>query len=318
MSASAQILPFSRYAAADDPGVRSDPLEALTAARGEGVLAIITGVEGPSYRPVGAAMAFLADGRRVGSLSSGCIEADLNHHAQMALAGGGCSTLRYGKGSPFFDIRLPCGGGLDILLVPRPPVPLLSRTLDLRRERQPHALAFDPVQGFSHISKSRPTGSEGGLFYAAIRPETRFLIFGKGPETLVFAALVHLAHYPCLVLSHDEETLEQAAMAAIPSRSIGHDMPSDIAADRWTAAVLFYHDHEREPPILSRLLRTDAFYVGAQGSRAARDKRLATLRDAGVCDADLARLRGPIGLIPSTREPRMLAISVLAEILSLQ
>lgn len=316
MSASAMILPFSRHAPADG-SVLSDPLEALAAARSEGVLAIITGTEGPSYRPVGAIMAFLADGRRVGSLSSGCIEADLCHHAQRALASGTCLELRYGRGSPFFDIRLPCGGGLDILLVPRPPVALLKHTVELRRARQPHALAFDPRRGFSHISKARPTGSEGGLFYAAIRPETRFLIFGKEPETLVFAALVHSAHYPCLVLSHDPGTLEKAALSAIPARAIGQDMPADIAVDRWTAATLFYHEHDREPPILHRLLQTDAFYIGAQGSKAARDTRIAALREASVCDADIARLRGPIGLIPSSRDPRTLAISVLAEILSL-
>lgn len=317
MPTTAMILPFNRPSFGDTSGF-SDPVEALAAADGDGVLAVITGVEGPSYRPVGACMSFLADGRRIGSLSSGCIEADLHLHAAAALDRGRPACVRYGKGSPFFDIRLPCGGTLDILLVPRPQLALLDRTVELRKARQPHALAFDPAAGLNHVSKSRPTGTENGLFYAAIRPDPRFLIFGKGPETLVFAGLVHSAQLPCLVMSHDEETLEQAELSTIPVRHIGRQgLPADVPVDQWTAAALFYHDHDYEPPILIQLLRTDAFYIGAQGSRAARDARLRALSQAGICDADLSRLRGPIGLIPSARDPRTLAISVLAEILSI-
>lgn len=316
MPAMAMILPFNRPSFEETTGF-SDPVEALAAADGNGVLAVITGVEGPSYRPVGACMSFLADGRRVGSLSSGCIEADLHLHAAAALDRGKPVCVRYGKNSPFFDIRLPCGGTLDILMVPRPQLVLLNRTIELRKARRPHALAFDLSRGLSHVSQFRPTGTENGMFYAAIRPEPRFLIFGKGPETLVFAGLVHSAQLPCLVLSHDEETLQQAELSAIPVRYIGRKgLPTDIAVDRWTAAALFYHDHDYEPPILAQLLKTDAFYIGAQGSRAARDARLRALSEAGMCDADLSRLHGPIGLIPSARDPRTLAISVLAEILS--
>jgi xanthine dehydrogenase accessory factor len=296
----------------------SDPVEALAAADGNGVLAVITAAEGPSYRPVGACMAFLSGDRRVGNLSSGCIEADLHLHAAEALDRGKTVSVRYGTDSPFLDIRLPCGGALDILLAPRPQTALLNHAVELRRARQPHALAFDPAAGLSHISSSHPTGTENQLFYAAIRPEPRFLIFGKGPETLVFSGLIHSAQFPCLVMSHDRETLEQAELNAIPVRHIGRKgMPTDVSVDRWTAAALFYHDHDYEPPILIQLLQTKAFYIGSQGSRAARDARLRTLSEAGVCDADLSRLRGPIGLIPSTRDPRTLAISVLAEILSI-
>ena len=67
---------------------------------------------------------------------------------------------------------------------------------------------------------------------------------------------------------------------------------------------------------LAEALASPAFYVGAQGSLRSHRARVQALREMGVADADIARLRGPIGLIPSARDPQVLAVSVLAEILS--
>ena len=90
----------------------------LCAALGSGraALAVICGVDGPSYRPLGAMMVVDESGRAHGNLSSGCIERDVILHARQALADGRMRQLRYGAGSPFRDLALPCGGGLDILV----------------------------------------------------------------------------------------------------------------------------------------------------------------------------------------------------------
>jgi len=79
---------------------------------------------------------------------------------------------------------------------------------------------------------------------------------------------------------------------------------------------LFFHDHDWEPPLLADALKTEAFYIGAQGSQRARDARLADLRAMDVPEEQLTRLTGPVGLIPSARDPGTLAVSVLAEVLS--
>jgi len=63
-------------------------------------------------------------------------------------------------------------------------------------------------------------------------------------------------------------------------------------------------------------LTTDAFYVGAQGSMRAAEMRRMELVRLGVSDGAIAELRGPIGLVPSVRDARKLAVSVLAEVLS--
>lgn len=294
-----------------------DPIDALLADDGNGVMAVIIGVEGPSYRPVGTVMAILTDGSRIGTLSSGCVEGDLALHAQQSLLDGKPRKLRYGAGSPFFDIRLPCGGGLDILLVPRPDLIILQQLHDMRRQRQLCTLAINTEKGLCYVTgDDRQSGIENDIFYARFQPQVRFLIFGKGPEASTFAALVHSVHYPNVLLSPDEETLCWAQSEGVETIYIQKpEIPRNLFVDQWTAIVLFFHDHDWEPNILKSALISNALYIGAQGSRRARDARYDALRNDGVSEADIARLHGPIGLIPSTRDPRTLAVSVLAEIL---
>jgi xanthine dehydrogenase accessory factor len=80
---------------------------------------------------------------------------------------------------------------------------------------------------------------------------------------------------------------------------------------------MFFHDHEWEPPILAQALTTEAFYIGAQGSIRAAEMRRMELVRLGTKETALARLHGPIGLVPSARDARILAVSVLAEVLSM-
>lgn len=293
------------------------PLRAF-AGGAAGTLAVITGVEGPSYRPVGAAMAIL-DETRVGSLSSGCIEADIALHAAEAQAAGTPKAVRYGRGSPFKDIQLPCGGGMDVLLVPAPDAETLARASALYDAREAFSLRIDARSGALDIGAPGRTGWTGQVFDVRFVPEIAFHVFGKGPEASTFAALASSAGFPVTLLSPDAETLAAGEEAGCASRHLtSMTWPEDMPCDDRTAVVLFFHDHEWEPPILSRALNSPAFYIGAQGSKAARHKRNLELRDIGVAATDLARIRGPIGLVPSARDPRTLAVSVLAEVLAEQ
>ncbi len=298
-------------------GPVKDPYAELLADDGPAVLAMIVGVEGPSYRPVGAAMCIFADGRRAGSLSSGCVEADIALHALEALEAGRPRQVRYGRGSPFIDIQLPCGGGLDILLVPNPDRAVLERLVRDRRERRLCVLEIETESGAMQCLSEGETGREDGLFRVRYMPDIRFLVFGKGPEASTFAALVQSAGYPNLLLSPDRETLEEAAALGCGTRHLVRQrMPEDLGVDPWTAVILFFHDHDWEPPILEGALDTEAFYIGSQGSQRARDARMLELEAMGVEQAARDRLFGPVGLIPSARDAGTLAVSVLAEILA--
>jgi xanthine dehydrogenase accessory factor len=74
-------------------------------------LVSLAGIDGGAPRPIGAQMAVAEDGRAVGYISGGCLEGALIAEARVAMAEGHNRLVRYGAGSPYIDVRLPCGGG---------------------------------------------------------------------------------------------------------------------------------------------------------------------------------------------------------------
>lgn len=93
-----------------------DPWDAALEWGAGTVMAILTATHGPAYRNVGAALAIAHDGRFAGAITSGCVEADLILRAAQVREDGRVQNLRYGQGSQFFDLRLPCGGAVEIRL----------------------------------------------------------------------------------------------------------------------------------------------------------------------------------------------------------
>lgn len=293
------------------------PLEALVKKGGPSVLAIVTKTQGPSYRSVGSIMAFLPGDVRIGSLSSGCVEGDLSIQAGLALEKGKAKTVLYGQGSPYIDIQLPCGGGLEIVLVPQPDLGVLQRLIDTLSNRLPGYLAIDLETGTMESGDTLETRRTQHHFVARYEPQLQFFIFGKGPEATTFAELSQTIGYQSLLLSPDDETINAVGTAlGRAEKLLSKRIPPSVQIDAWSAVVLFFHDHDWEPPIIAQALNSDAFYIGAQGSQRARDARFAELMTMGVDAAKLQRVRGPIGLVPSARDPRTLAVSVMAEILA--
>jgi xanthine dehydrogenase accessory factor len=250
-----------------------------------------------------------ADGGRTGSLSSGCIDADVALHARTAYETGEGRKLRYGEGSPFWDIRLPCGGGLDILIMPMPSN-ALTRQIRLELLMRRSVRLYVGFDGLSLLPKGATD------IALEIVPDTRFVVYGKGREVTAFAHLATNAGFETLVASPEHEETARSSMSHPENMpSLARSTPPTITIDAWTACLLFFHNHDDEPDLLRMLLASDAFYIGAQGSLRTASKRAERLRAYGVPDIDVARVRGPIGLIPSTRDPRTLAVSVLAEVL---
>ncbi|WBU57367.1 XdhC family protein [Paracoccus sediminicola] len=290
--------------AAELPAICESEVPLDAAMREDTAIAVITGTEGPSYRPVGAAMVIGADGVCTGSLSSGCLESDVALQAQAALKDGRRRKLRYGRGSPFIDIALPCGGALDIEIIPHPDRDPIARARKKLAQRDRAELRLRSGTGIG-------TGDTADLLLH-ILPQTRFAVLGKGPETICFATLARGAGYPVELYSPDAETLEKAGFGTTLS---GTQWPEGLALDPHTAVTLFFHDHDKEPPLLAHALRSPAFFVGAQGSLRAHQARCEVLRDLGLRPDELDRLASPFGLIPSARDPRTLAVSVLAHVL---
>ena len=295
-----------------------DPWE-FAAAAGEGVvMAVLTGTEGPAYRNPGAAMAIAPDGRYGGAITSGSIEADLILRADEVRRTGLAQDLRYGQGSPFIDLTLPCGGAIEVRLFLLRDISALQ-ALRLAQERREAAALTLNRAGRLRFGEWQPTGQDAGAdhFHIGFRPGLRFAIFGSGAEVVAFAGMVRGVGYDHFVASHEEASLAAIRQSGSPVHLINRQgLLEALPVDAETAVVLFYHDHDYEPQILAGALRGPAFYIGAQGSRATHAKRLARLAGMGISTEAQARIRGPIGLIPSSREPVTLAISVLAEVIA--
>ncbi|GAB5349731.1 XdhC family protein [Alteriqipengyuania sp. 357] len=267
------------------PGELTEDHAALTAATKAGVgLCTIVGIEGSFSRRLGAQLAVLPDGSTIGSLADGCLESQLASDMRRLDRP---RVVRYGRGSAKIDFRLPCGGGLDILLDPAPDRSACSRVSDLLADRRPAGLALPEI---SPLAERR------------FIPPLAVAAFGEGPELESFASLATAMGIAVQRADKDGLTLGQRAKAC--------------RFDRWTAALLLFHDHEWELALLEQALESEAFYIGAQGGENARIARALALAGRGLAEEQIARIRSPVGLIPSCKTPATLALSALAEIVA--
>ena len=284
---------------------------------GAGVaLVTVVGAEGGSVRAPGAFMAVDGEGRTAGYVSNGCVDADLVANARASLEDDAPRRLRYGRGSPFLDIRLPCGGRLDLLVTPRPDVNAVARVLDAMAARAPVLARVSERAGLEALQPDAANASPE-LFTTLIEPKTRVRIAGRGAETLALARLAAAAEMDVAVQSPDRACLASAAALGAETEYLSRpDDPPPCTDDPWTAFVMMFHDHDWEPALLQDALRGPAFYVGALGSRRTHAARREALSALGAAPADIDRVRGPVGLVPGCRDAASLAVSTLAEIVA--
>ena len=215
---------------------------------------------------------------------------------------------------------LPCGSGIDVRFEGRLTAEAAWAAFDAMRKRGTFTMRFadgaapriEPPHGL------RSCVADDGSFARLFAPELRIVAAGRGLELTSFVAAARALGFAVAALSPEEETLETcAAMGADihALRGLRDAVPLD--ADARTAVVLCFHDHEWEPMFLHAALATPAFYIGAVGSGATHAARLDRMRAQGVAEDAIARIRGRIGLVGGSRDPRVLAVSILAEILAL-
>ncbi|MEL6258182.1 MAG: XdhC family protein [Pseudomonadota bacterium] len=276
-------------------------------------LAFMVGAEGGAVRRPGAVMAVADDGRVWGYLSGGCIDADIALQARETLRDNGVRTLRYGAGSPFLDISLPCGGAIEILITPIPDRSALITVCETLEARATATLGVDPN---GRINAADAENSEHQTF--CYTPKLRLRIAGRGADLVALARIAAISGLPCLVQSPDDDCLAAAKASGVDDleRLIAPNDRIVLKDDAWTAFALMFHDPDWETALLLDALSGPAFFVGAVGSRRTQARRHADLIDAGCAPEHLARLRGPIGLVPRMRDASMLAVSALAEIVA--
>ena len=319
-------------------------------ARGDRVaLATVVATRRSAPRPIGAKLAISARGELAGSVSGGCVENEVYGHAQELLAGGPPQLLSYGISDDLaLSVGLPCGGEIDVF-VDEVREPLIQRLLQVV-ERDERAVVLTVLEGpdagagtlvtedgervgdvpeevaerapeLIREGRSRVIEiGERSVFADVYGPPPRLLIYGAidTAEALCSAARA-IGWRPIVADARarfaTSERLPSAEEIVVgwPEEALAHVQP-----DHATAVVILTHDDKFDVPMISGALETDAFYVGALGSRRNQEQRRKRLLEAGVDEAALERISGPCGLDIGAQTPAETAVSILAEILAVR
>ncbi|MBO3745472.1 XdhC family protein [Streptosporangiaceae bacterium NEAU-GS5] len=180
------------------------------------------------------------------------------------------------------------------------------------------------AQGLTGVRRYGPEGERRlddlSVFVQSYAPPPRMLVFGA----IDFAAAVarvgkFLGYY---VVVCDARPVFATAKRFPDADEVvvkwPHDYLTSIAVDERTVICVLTHDPKFDVPLLEVALRTPAAYVGAMGSRRTHDDRIDRLREAGVGEEELDRLRSPIGLDLGARTPEETAVSIAAELIQLR
>jgi xanthine dehydrogenase accessory factor len=284
-------------------------------------VAIATVVEtwGSSPRPMGSKMLASSSGKMAGSVSNGCIEGDVFEAAQEVLASGRPRLVEYGVADDVaFEVGLACGGHIEVMI--QPAGEIHDRALDLLAAERPFVLRTDLQSGASELLEQAPD------FELARRDgETFWEPFGR-PADMVIIGAIHIAiplHRMAKLMGYRVTIVDARGQFATPERFPEADRilvqwPDEALAgltvDRSTAVVILTHDPKFDMPALRSVLRTDAGYVGAIGSRKTNQNRFDALREEGFDDAQLDRVHGPIGLDLGARGAEETALGIMAEV----
>jgi xanthine dehydrogenase accessory factor len=253
------------------------------------VLASLVRVVGSSYRRPGARMLICDDGKRVGSLSAGCVEDEVVWRAREVLQTGEPIIVS-------FDTRrrFGCAGNIDVFIerVSETFFPSLVDALDRRG-------SCFVVTGFGkeqHGSRVVRTGAEGRendeQLIQKVRAPIQLLIFGDGPDNAPLCSFAGSLGW---------ETVELADANSL-----------SIEPDEWTAAIVKSHNYGRDFAALEKLLPMNLRYVGLIGPRKRRDQMMNHLLDLGITVN--AGFFAPAGLELGAETSDEIALSIISEI----
>jgi xanthine dehydrogenase accessory factor len=287
-------------------------------------------------RPIGSKLIVSEEGALAGSVSGGCVESEVVEAAREVLSGGEPRLLTYGISDDLaLSVGLPCGGEIDVW-VDEPDASLLEQLGEIVRDEGRAVVLTDLEEGTSRLVRHGEDPVADALIRTGhgkvVELEGRRVfadVFGPPPRLLVYGA-VDTADALCAAaralgwqtIAADARarfaTAErlpnaQEVIVAWPEETL-----AEVQPDHATAIVVLTHDDKFDIPMLVGALATDAFYIGAIGSRRNQERRRERLLEAGVDESALDRINGPAGLDIGAHSPAETALSILAEIMAVR
>jgi xanthine dehydrogenase accessory factor len=317
-------------------------------------LATVIQTWGSSPRRAGAKMALTPAGKITGSVSGGCVEGAVYDEGVEALKSNRPRLLHFGVADETaWEVGLACGGSIDIFV--KPLEEELFRALRAVLLEEKSAVVVTVVRGPDDIlgremlvdengnitgslttdldqqvfMLARETLEQGESRRALLQDETEvFMEVILPPPTLIAVGGVHIT----IALMALAKTLGYRTVVVDPRSAFGNEerFPNvDLLIQRWpeeafqeipltrsTAVAMLTHDPKLDDPALKITLPSQAFYVGALGSKTTQAKRRQRLMDDGLTEEQLNRLHGPIGLEIGAGTPEEIAISIMAEVVA--
>ena len=321
-------------------------LAGLAARRTAFTLCVVVHCTGSTYRKAGALALVEADGRRLGVISGGCLESDLESAARAALAQNRPRVALFDTRSDddlVFGSGSGCRGQMQVLLLPvaaGAAHPLCEALLSAERAQRPLKAAF--VTAGPHVGsgflwsanvetelaprieaartlKGRPVGEHhlaDGLTGAVVlfAPSPCILLVGAGPEAPALVGIAGRLGWRVIVSDHREGLL--ASHAAGAERTVCERPAEALAAlgdQRLDACIVMTHGAANDREALGALARRAVPFIGLLGPPARRDELLAEL-DPGARAALAPRLHAPVGIRLGGHGPEILALSICAEL----
>jgi len=313
------------------PGFRMKELQQIvavleTAPPNGGALATLVAIAGSSYRRAGARALFTGDGRRVGSISGGCLEDDVAVHAQAVVANGTPEVISYDTTSEndlLWGVGLGCHGVVQVLIERLPPLPRWVGVLreNLRR-RRPTELAVVwrcPDQGLlgTRLATEPAPPAGASVFRETISPPVSLAVFGAGDDA---QPLVRLARELGWQVTVADPRPAYATSARFPDADAvvlarPEEAPGRMVLDAGTVAVVMTHHYAHDVPLLRQLLSYPLAYLGLLGPKKRAERILADLAAGGLALTEemRRRLHAPVGLDLGADNPEEVALAILAE-----
>ena len=287
-------------------------------------------------RPVGSKLIVSETGELAGSVSGGCVESEVVEAAREVLAGGEPRLLTYGISDDLaLSVGLPCGGEIDVW-IDEPDPDLLGQLMEVARDERRAVFFVDLDDGTERLvpdgdndvadevirsGHSKVVDLHGRRLFADVfGPPPRLFVYGAVDTADALCSAARAIGWRAIVadargrfatrerLPHADEII-----VAWPEEAV-----AQVAPDHTTAIIVLTHDDKFDVPLLVGALASDAFYIGALGSRRNQERRRERLLEAGVDESELDRISGPAGLDIGAHTPAETAVSMLAEIMAVR
>ena len=303
-------------------------------------LALATVVEtwGSSPCPAGSQMVINEQAGFAGSVSGGCIETSVVSESIEILKDADFEVVEYGvSGEVSFAAGLACGGTIRVMMEPlsnelldelsgeRPAV----RAVDLENGKWAFVrggnvsggleLSGEIINAASKVETQQRANTVDGIFLQPIIPPYRLFIIGAVRIAQSLAPMALEAGFDVTVIdprrafSTDERFPEINLVRQWPDKAV-----EDLGIDAHTAVVTLTHDAKPDDMALGLALRSDAFYVGALGSKKTHAERTRRLTEEGYSEEEISRISAPVGMDIGARTPAEIAVSILAELVAIK